>query len=279
METAPGTSGEKTDFLQVKVRIHQETDLVKTQVSCDCSKCQDFSSPWQDKEPFPLQGEFAQCRLFCKTSWTLSRTIYCPKHCRDTCGQVELLSLGKKRPNHSADPERLKSRAANSTCSHQQHHVHPIDFLHQYNKRLENTDTGVVPSPIPMTSVLCSAFCQVVWKLAFFLSFRASDSAWSSAWESSVLHLTTVSAQESANLCLFPSGGMSQKCSSLPKLGNSCWGSHPPDTNTPLLSAQHTKASDTQSFSRCDLGINSHTQYFDTMPHFWAQCVKIDIFT
>lgn len=59
-------------------------------------------------------------------------------------------------------------------------------------------------------------------------------------------------------------------------------GSHIPlgaDTNTPLLSAQHIKPSDTQSFPCCDLGINCHTQCFGTMTHFWARCVKIEIFT
>lgn len=81
----------------------------------------------------------------------------------------------------------------------------------------------VVPSPIPMTSVLCSVFSQVVLKPAFFLSFQASDSACSSAWESSVLHPTTVSVQESASLCLLPSSRKSQECSSLPKLGSCCW--------------------------------------------------------
>lgn len=51
------------------------------------------------------------------------------------------------------------------------------------------------------------------------------------------------------------------------------------DTNTPLLSAQHTKASGTQSLPCWDLGINSHTWYFGTMPHFRSQCVKTEIFT
>lgn len=82
---------------------------------------------------FPTPGEFAQCRLFCKELLDSEQNNLLPKALQRHVW-ANRAALTEKEETKSlevvtADPERLKSRAANSTWSHQEHHVHPIDFL------------------------------------------------------------------------------------------------------------------------------------------------------
>lgn len=121
----------------------------------------------------------------------------------------------------------------------------------------------------------CWVLLSGTFEASIFSDF--SDLAWSSAWESSVLCLLRSQPtfafphQVGSHRSVLHSQGWAVAAGGPIPLGT--------DTNTPLLSVQHTKASGIQRFPCCDLGINSHTQYFGTMPHFWAQYVKMEIFT
>lgn len=154
----------------------------------------------------------------------------------ETCGQTELPSLAKKRPNHwELFPDSRSRGIKRQSCQlHLESPRAPAPSHYPTSVNALRTRTWSSQShPDDISAVFCS---QVVLKPALFLSFRVPDSAWSSTWESSVLHSSSVPAQESAQPCLFPSHGMGNTVTGMlltPKAGQLLLGAPCPWGLTP----------------------------------------------
>lgn len=175
METAPGTSGEKTDFLQAKVRTHQETDR----------SCQNTGYLWLLQMPrffdSMARQRTPQSRGVCPKQALLQRTPElwaeqstaqntaethvgkqsCP-HKKEETKSLEVVAWQQIQDDQKAEL-RTPPGVTKSTSS--------IPSTSYVKKCLGNTDMGVVPSPIPMTPTAVLCFLSGSFKTSIFSAF------------------------------------------------------------------------------------------------------------